>query len=319
MSKWIFFMVLFLQCAWVHAETVTMIPRYDTLAYDNAITALYQAQPKKPLVERIHYFSQAFLGQPYVGGALGEGPTGRFDKSPLYRTDGFDCMTYVSTVLALVNAQDLQAFKNIIKKVRYDHAKVVYRHRNHFTSVDWNVNNHEQGFIEDITEGMHDEHYHPIAQIATANINKKAWYENKPLSTIKLFSPITASKQGILLNKLHAQANYVDNQESHLPYIPLSALFDTQGEPNAFIFNQIPSGAIVEIVRPNWDLTAAIGTHLNVSHLGFAIRTDDGLMYREASLTEHKIIDIPLADYLKPYLNSSTVKGINLQRVLERA
>jgi hypothetical protein len=302
------------------AETITVIPRYDLQAYDKAIAALY-AHPEKlpvPIEERIQYFSRAFLGQPYVGGALGEGPAGRFDKSPLFRTDGFDCLTYVSTVLALANANHLNAFKEKIQQINYQNANVSYRHRNHFTSVDWNVNNRSQGFIQDITNTIKDEQGHPVAQIATAYINKKAWYEKKTLSSIKLFAPLNQQKQHQLLEKLHGQSRYVKNQQSYLPYIPLDQLFDQQGEAVPFLLNQIPSGSIIEIVRPNWNLTPYIGTHLNVSHLGFALRTEKGLVYREASSVDNKVIDILLVDYLKKYLQSPTVKGINVQLVLGR-
>ena len=47
-----------------------------------------------------------FKGKPYVLGSLGEGKAAIFDKNPIYRTDTFDCETYVSTVLALVVSDD---------------------------------------------------------------------------------------------------------------------------------------------------------------------------------------------------------------------
>jgi len=302
------------------SQQVTVIPHYKSANYDKEIKALYAAQQKtqQPIAQKIDYFSAAFLQQPYVGGALGEGPTGRFDKSPLYRTDGFDCLTLVSTVLALVNANDLYGFKQEIKKVRYKDAKVAYRNRNHFTSIDWNVNNAKRGLVKDITKNIKDEDHHFVAQTATAYINKQAWYHKKPLSSLKLFSLIKPKKQQQLLQHLHQQMNYVENQQSHLPYIPLKRLFDKNGQPVQFLFNQIPSGSIIEIVRPNWNLMPMIGTHLNVSHLGFALRTKKGLVYREASSVENKVIDIPLVNYLKQYINSPTVKGINVQIVLNR-
>ncbi len=55
-----------------------------------------------------------------------------------------------------------------------------------------------------------------------------------------------------------------------------------------------------------------MGTNLNVSHVGFAIRDNGELIYREASSEANKIIDISLAEYLQQYANDpdSTVKGI---------
>lgn len=83
------------------------------------------------------------------------------------------------------------------------------------------------------------------------------------------------------------------------------------------LFNQIPNAAIIEIIRPNWDLHKEIGTHLNVSHLGFSIRKNGTLLFRETSSTDGRAIDIPLVDYLRQTLSSPTIKGINVQVVLD--
>ena len=72
---------------------------------DNTINQLYHSQiikPKANLAQRIDAISAQFLGKPYLLGALGEGEQGYYDSSPLYRTDAFDCETYVDTVLALI-------------------------------------------------------------------------------------------------------------------------------------------------------------------------------------------------------------------------
>ncbi len=73
---------------------------------------------------------------------------------------------------------------------------------------------------------------------------------------------------------------------------------------------------MVEIVRPNWNLHDKIGTNLDISHMGFSVRKNGVLYFREASLIDKKVIDIPLADYLKNYLHSPTVKGIHLEQII---
>nr|WP_277619301.1 N-acetylmuramoyl-L-alanine amidase-like domain-containing protein [Legionella norrlandica] len=78
----------------------------------------------------------------------------------------------------------------------------------------------------------------------------------------------------------------------------------------------MPNGAIIEIVRPNWDLRKEIGTALNISHLGFAIWINDKLYFRQASSQYGKVIDVPLIDYLDKARSSPTIKGINIQVVL---
>lgn len=304
-------------------QHITIIPRYNMAEYDQRIDQLYQQLAATPhaksfsMADRVAYFSHAFLQQPYLGGPLGEGVNGEFDKSPLYRTDGFDCMTLASIVLALASSDSLATFKKRIRQVRYQDATVRYRNRNHFASLDWNPHNQQLKLLEDITSTIHDQQRQPVAKIATADIDKKAWYQHKTLSMIKQFTSLSPVKEQMLLQQFRDQQNYVANQQSHLPYIPLNRLFDENGQPDLSLFDQIPSGAVIEIVRPNWDLVKYIGTHLNVSHMGFAVREQDGrLMYREASSLHHQVINIPLVDYLKHYLTSPTVKGINVQRVL---
>ena len=105
---------------------------------------------------------------------------------------------------------------------------------------------------------------------------------------------------------------------STIRYVPLTALFDSTGKPNNYVFQQIPDGAIVEIIRPNWDLTAAIGTHLNVSHLGSAFRHEGVLMFRNASTIKGLVVDQPLIEYLHDARQSPTIKGINVQVVIEK-
>ena len=119
-----------------------------------------------------------------------------------------------------------------------------------------------------------------------------------------------------LLKSLKREGSKLPKATSIIPYIPLTALFDKDGKENNYLFEQIPNASIIEIIRPNWDLSKEIGTNLNVSHLGFAIWEKDKILFRQASSTEHKVIDVPLIDYLRNTLKSPTIKGINVQVVL---
>ncbi len=309
----VIFTIALMPTAIFAAEQINIIPPYNIAVYDATIKKLYVNQTTN---KRLEYFSAAFLGQRYLNGALGEGVEGEFDQSPLYRSDAFDCMTYVATVLALLNANTVPEFKETIKKINYQNGLVSYQNRNHFTSTEWNPNNEKQGLIKDITVDIHDQNNRSVAKTISVYINKKAWYEQKTFSSIKLLSAVTPEEQQQLLERLRGLSREMSNQDSHVPYVPLTALFNKQGQPNEFVFDQIPSGSIVEIVRLNWNAKPHLGTKLDVSHLGFAVRTKEGLVYREASVVKNKVVDIPLAEYLRDYLNSSTVKGINVQLVL---
>lgn len=272
---------------------------------DATIHNLYHTlseKPNKSINERIHFFSEAFLGSPYVLGPLGEGPHGEIYQKPLYRTEVFDCTTYVATVLALAQSKNLKEFKDTIRKVNYQNGKVSFVTRNHFISTDWNPTNQHNGYIEDITYKFIDKEGKPVALVAETMINKPAWY-------LKIAETKTDKAE-----KLKEYSKQVQQEKAVMLYIPLNVIFNEE-EANTFIFDQIPDGSIIEIVRPNWQLEKIIGTNLNISHMGFAIRAKEGLVFREASSEYKKVVDIPLVDYLKPLLKSPTIKGIHVERI----
>ncbi len=282
---------------------------------DKTIDQLYHTHTIKPnadLPSRIEAFSAQFLGKPYLLGALGEGPQGYYDNTPLYRTDAFDCETYVDTVLALAFAHDTTSFKQRIRQIRYKDGHVSFIRRNHFTCLDWNQNNQKQGFLNDITTTLHDKDGHSIAKIAPALIDKPGWYQHFSTTIIRI-NHASSTEQVTRLASLKRKGAQLPLTLSTIPYIPLTALFNKSGQANQSLFKQIPNGAIIEIIRPNWDLTQQIGTHLNVSHLGFAIWKNNVLMFRAASSVDHCVMDVPLIDYLFAAQKSPPIGGINIQ------
>ena len=283
---------------------------------DKIILLLEQSLKNRELsnISRLNHVSSSFLGKPYFWGPLGEGIDGQYDQYPLYRIDQFDCLTYVETVLAIALTDSLDSFRQRMGMIRYREGKISFIARNHFTDLDWNKNNQENGILKDITGLIHDENNHSVAEVARANIDKPSWYEHVAERRIRLLSSsqLQKSKQSSALKQ---QGKQLRAEISTIPYIPLSVLFDAKGKPNKALFQQIPDGAIVEIVRPNWDLTSAIGTHLNVSHLGFVFWGEGVLMFRNASTIHGKVVEEPLIDYLNAARQSPTIKGINVQTV----
>ena len=285
---------------------------------DQTIRQLYhslQINPTSSMAARLDFISQQWLYHPYERTALGEGTPSAYDEAPRYRTDAFDCETYVDTVLAAAFATDLPSFKQCMDQIRYANGRVSYVTRNHFTSLDWNTNNQKQGFIKDITETIVNHANQPVAIKARALIDKAAWYKFASPSQIRLLkaTPIQQAHQLTLLKRAGSQFK---KQTDIISYIPLTVLFDKQGRPNLDLFKQIPNGAIIEIIRPNWDLTQEIGTHLNVSHLGFVFWKNNILLFRNATSSYQHVIDIPLITYLREAQQSPTIGGINIQIVL---
>lgn len=270
---------------------------------------------KSSMPARIEWISAQFLGKPYVLGPLGEGLKGRFDQSPKYSTSSFDCETFVTTVLAIALSNHPNQFIQCMSRLRYKNDRIKFIERNHFTSLDWNPNNQKKGLLKDITNDILDKNHQSVAKTATAIINKPSWYQFLKTDSIKLASS-TKAEQDKRLQELKKLGSTLEIKEARIPYLPLDQLFDEQGKANEDLFKQIPNAALIEIVRPNWDLRKTTGTCLNVSHMGLAIWSKGVLYFREASSLDKKVIDIPLSDYLRSALKSPTIKGINVQVVL---
>lgn len=312
----VYFVLLSFFCFLSHANAALIIE--EELNADKTISSLFQQQlnaQNQPIAQRLFDVSNGFLSKPYFLGALGEGLKGQYDQYPLYRTDAFDCLTFVETVLAISLAHNLESFKHGIKKIRYRKGNVSFISRNHFTDLDWNLNNQKEGILTDITLKFHDEKQQRIALLAHAKIDKPSWYQHFSISRIRLKERSVAEQRRrlIMLKKSGLQLR---SEDSSIPYIPLTVLFDDEGKPNQYVFKQIPDGSVIEIVRPNWDLTESIGTHLNVSHLGFAFWRKGILIFRNASSSQGAVVDQPLIEYLQLARQSPTIKGINIQWIL---
>lgn len=258
-------------------------------------------------IDRIVFLSEKFLGKPYIINPQGEGENAEFDQAPLYRFDGFDCVTFVNNILALSLSNDLFSFEKKLLQVNYYDSEPRYENRFHFMSVDWNPQNQKNHIVFDVTETMVDEKNNPIAHYAEGEIDRVNWFLKK-----------AERETGVRAAYLQRIASQVKKEWVSLPYLPLSALFDEHKNPITYIFNQIPHAAVVEIVRPNWNLKDKIGTNLHVSHLGFAIRKSSGeLVFRHASSEQKCVVEVLLSDYLKNHLNSETIKGIHVQAAIE--
>lgn len=258
------------------------------------------------LTARLDKISKSFLGLPYgKGGPLGEGKEGRYDQDPLYRFDTFDCTTYVETVMALSFSRGVNEFETHQDQIRYTNGEVDYLKRNHFTDLQWIPENVKNGFMSEINEEIVDV---SELKIAEATINFAGWLRSHKIQQIVIPNASVELKEDRLLELKNLSYQY-QNQIAKLSYIPISSLLKRPG-----ILDKIPTGAVVNFVRPNWDLTEAAGTHQNISHQGFLFRQNQTLFLRHAS-TSGKVEELPFIDYLKKFDGHPTLKGIHLMIV----
>ena len=221
-----------------------------------SIDRLYHSQnlpSNASITERINWFSEQFKGRPYVLGSLGEGSKAIYDQFPRYRVDAFDCDTFVNTVLALALSNSFSSFEGCLHHLRYYQGQISYINRNHFMSLDWNQHNQALGILKDITSDIKDANNQPIALVAEALIDKPGWYSYKTIKTIRLQVPNTREQQNRLV-ALKNKAKHLPVTATKIPYLPLSVLFNKKGEANVDLFSHIPQSAIIQIVRPNWNL-----------------------------------------------------------------
>ncbi len=258
----------------------------------------------KNIPERIAYFGELFLGAPYVNGPQGEGEDAEFDQSPLYRFDCFDCVTYVNNVLALSFSNNTLEFKHNLLKLNYYDSKPEYQNRFHFMSIDWNSQNQKNNFLRDMTADIAEPEY------AIGEIDKPNWFLKRSLDDIKLVNAVnTTVKKNLAekLKKLQNLSQHFKKQTARLAYLPTQKLLERN------ILEKISHGAIIEVVRPNWNLKDKIGTNLHVSHIGFGIRKNNNLYFRHASSEHKKVEEVLLKNYLQNFLDSATIKGVNIQ------
>lgn len=274
---------------------------------DLVITQLLNSVKNLSSEQRIYYISHSLLNRPYQLEPLGEGPTGTYNKEPLYRLDRFDCETYVNTVLSLALANDLKQFKNNIRKINYFDGEVSFIKRFHFTDAEWVPNNIKNGFVKEITQDVAGPNDTALEQ---TYLNRQNWYQHLPQNRIKI-PGLTSAQQKTKLIQLRAEGTKMQNTTASIVYIPLTKLL-IHGKPNFSIFNKIPNSAIILFVHNDPDLAKSIGTDVNISHMGFVIWKNNRPYLCAASSLENKTLDLPLIEYLRYYLNKPTMKGIAL-------
>jgi hypothetical protein len=108
---------------------------------------LSKAKHDRSAAGRIDVFSRRFLGRPYKSNPLiGSVGTGEVFTASL---DGFDCVTYIETVVALARAANVDDFIEWLRKIRYQRGRVQWQRRNHYMT-DWIRNNVRAGIIRTV-------------------------------------------------------------------------------------------------------------------------------------------------------------------------
>lgn len=100
--------------------------------------------------ERMKFISAYFLGAPYIVNPL----IGSDTEPELFTAtyEGFDCVTYLETCLALAWAKKADEVTALLREIRYRKGNVKWEDRLHYTT-DWSRYQVKRGVFTDITRG----------------------------------------------------------------------------------------------------------------------------------------------------------------------
>src|ERR1700731_1799647 len=96
---------------------------------------------------RIDVLSRHFLGHSYNPNPL----IGSADTAEVFTAslDGFDCVTYIETILALARASKVDDFVEWLRKIRYEQGRIKWEQRKHYMTQ-WIRNNVRNGIVRPV-------------------------------------------------------------------------------------------------------------------------------------------------------------------------
>ena len=138
---------------WLYAATITghgqepMTVPGDQLLLQSLID---RSRAIIPVAQRIEFISERLLGRryltrPLIGSSMAE-------ERLVTRLDGFDCVTFIETVLALTYAQSPEDFTQRLAAIRYQDARIDWKSRLHY-ATQWSAYQIARGLLYDLTIG----------------------------------------------------------------------------------------------------------------------------------------------------------------------
>jgi len=224
---------------------------------------------------------QKFIGKPYIGGTL-ESPKEKL----ICRLDGFDCYTFVETVLALVLTSesvnpDYDTFAEEVQYLRYREGEINgYSSRIHYF-FEWAKLAEKNGVLNDLTP--------ELGTKSPKNINF--------MSTHRQFYPAFTTNEQVLAEIKAMEKNV-----------------------NKYAFNEIKTADLPEVQSEikNGDILAFASSvpGLDVNHEGLAYWKGNKLHFLHASSAEKKVVisDQTLQDYLNSIKKDT---GLMVLRLVE--
>jgi hypothetical protein len=237
--------------------------------------AMRYAQAQKPAVSSIGELMQAlgahFEGRPYLEGTLDAGPT----ESLVVRLDGFDCVTFVETTLALARGAvagdtTYAGFARRLAEQRYRNGTLQgYCSRLHYFT-EWLADNADKGLVERLG-----------ASLDGRRMTDTLDFMSTHRSSYDRFATNDSLYACVQQMEAHLQARQADRPVRVVPQDSIRAVYD-----------QLRAGDIVALA------TSIDG--LDVAHTGLVYAHEDGgrgLLH--ASLSDGVVVSPDLQRYVQ--------------------
>ena len=276
-------------------------PRLDYALYESLIQ-----DHNSPLEQRLHHCLSVFLGRAYEFDPLGDGLSCRIDRRSRLQTASFDCMTFCSTVLAMVCSQHYDHFVQNMDATRYGTQSPGYLHRHHFIETQWNPSNRHLGFLYDLMKTIDL----PV-KTHKQFIDYPNWIRHQQRYVQSRFRCAEFTEQEI-------PTQFTKACQTEIDFIPLQALTSLDQQKNHEQALRLPVNTVAQLVCPDWQVQDKIGTSITVCHLGILTRKDD-IVYFTHAKQKRSVESVPLVDYLKfisdhfPHVSGIHLEGIRLQ------
>ncbi len=163
------------------------------------ISYIHQAEPD--LRKRIAAIGRHNIGQRYKLNLLGEFPYQIHDTLPMFSLEESDCVVFAEHTYAMALSNSWEEFFWMLQRIRYKDGVVGVATRNHYTEVDWNINN--GWLVTDIS-----------AQLAGAGGPSY---------------PLTVDRARFLKNRHHTDST-LPVQTSREAYVPADAVAEVAGQ-----------------------------------------------------------------------------------------
>jgi cell wall-associated NlpC family hydrolase len=154
----------------------------EGLSRRRVVQLLSEVKAHRSAGERIDFYSRRFLGQPYkINPLIGSAGTPEVFTAAL---DGFDCVTYVETVLALARASSVDEFIDELRHLRYENGRVDWRRRNHYMTG-WIRNGARHGAVRRVRFPTHVVSKERVLNVVPGLPAKRVRFVCTPKSVVK--------------------------------------------------------------------------------------------------------------------------------------